>query len=132
MITAQYEAKVYGHILFTVGKKDYRRLGKGLLDYDGHGTFSPDGRWMVTDTYPRNKLREQKLYLMDMQTEAVLPLGRYIEPAEFRETGGEARCDLHPRWSPRGDLIGINSTFSGSRHVYIFRLDFGERGSDPR
>ncbi|MCK5704047.1 MAG: hypothetical protein KAI29_22990, partial [Cyclobacteriaceae bacterium] len=43
MITAAFEAKQYGHILFTVGKKDYKRLGKGLLDYDGHGTFSPDG-----------------------------------------------------------------------------------------
>jgi len=131
MITAEFEAKVYGHILFTVGKKDYNRLGNGLLDYDGHGTFSPDGRWMVTDTYPGGKLREQRLYLMDMRTEAVLPLGRYIEPAEFREKGGASRCDLHPRWSPRGDTIGINSTFTGSRQVYIFQLDSGPRGSDP-
>lgn len=132
MITALFEAKVYGHILFTVGQKDYKRLGNGLLDYDGHGTFSPDGKWMATDTYPRNKLREQALYLMDMRTEAVLPLGRYVEPAEFREKGGASRCDLHPRWSPNGDLIGINSTFTGSRQVYIFKLDFGAQGSDPR
>jgi hypothetical protein len=124
MVTAQFEAKSYGHILFTVGKKDYKRLGNGLLDYDGHGTFSPDGRWMVTDTYPSGKLREQKLFLMDMRTEAVLPLGRYVEPAEFRQHGGESRCDLHPRWSPKGNMIGMNSTFTGSRQVYIFRLRF--------
>ena len=80
MITAAFEAKQYGHILFTVGKKDYKRLGKGLLDYDGHGTFSPDGNWMVTDTYPSSGMREQKIYLMDMNTEAILPIGRFREP----------------------------------------------------
>jgi len=119
MITSAFEAKVYGHTLFTVGRQNYQRLGKGLLDYDGHGTFSPDGRWMVTDTYPNGKLREQKLYLMDMRTEAVLPLGRFVEPPKFT---GHWRCDLHPRWSPRGDLIGFNSTYTGSRQVYFFRL----------
>jgi hypothetical protein len=119
MITAKYQGQVYGHILFTVGQDDYRRLGKGLLDYDGHGTFSPDGRWMVTDTYPEGALREQKLFLMDMATEAVLPLGRYAQPPEFT---GHWRCDLHPRWSPRGSLIGFNSTHSGTRQVYVLRL----------
>ena len=67
-----------------------RRLGRGLLDYDGHGTFSPDGRWMVTDSYP-NQLREQNLFLMEMATEAVLPLGRFIEPPPFGASGA-ATC----------------------------------------
>ncbi len=121
MITAQYEGKNWGHILFTVGDDDYRRLGNGLLDYDGHGHFSPDERWMITDTYPRGQLREQHIYLMDMESEAVLPLGRYPQPAEFRS---HWRCDIHPRWSPGGDLIGFNSTHTGSRQVYLFRLQF--------
>lgn len=119
MVTAAYEAKVYCHILFTVGQTDYERLGNGLLDYDGHGTFSPDGNLMVTDTYPAGTLREQKLYLMDMRTQAVLPLGRFVQPPEFKEGW---RCDLHPRWSPRGDSIAFNSTFTGSRQIYLFEL----------
>ena len=123
MITASFQGKVYGHILFTVGQQNYQRLGNGLLDYDGHGTFSPDGRWMVTDTYPNGKLREQRLYLMDMKTEAVLPLGRFVQPPEFT---GHWRCDLHPRWSPKGDLIGFNSTHTGSRQAYFFRLIHSE------
>ena len=119
MVTAAYEGKQYAHVLFTVGKKDYKRLGYGLLDYDGHGTFSPDQKWMVTDTYPSQGLREQKIYLMDMKTEAVLPLGRYVQPQEFT---GHWRCDIHCRWSPSGKMIGFNSTNTGSRQVYIFRL----------
>jgi len=121
MITANYEGKQYAHVLFTVGKQDYKRLGNGLLDYDGHGTFSPDQKWMVTDTYPSNGLREQKIYLMDMKTEAVLPLGRFVQPQEFT---GYWRCDIHCRWSPSGKMIGFNSTNSGSRQVYIYRLTY--------
>lgn len=121
MVTAKYDAKQYAHVLFTIGKDDYKRLGKGLLDYDGHGTFSPDEQWMVTDTYPITGMREQKIYLMDMKTEAILPLGRFHEPEEFH---GGWRCDIHCRWSPQGDLIGFNSTHTGSRQVYVLKLDF--------
>jgi len=119
MITAAYEGKQYAHVLFTAGQKDYKRLGNGLLDYDGHGTFSPDQKWMVTDTYPSNGTREQKIYLMDMKTEAVISLGRFVEPPEF---DGYWRCDIHCRWSPSGRIIGFNSTYTGSRQAYIFRL----------
>ncbi len=49
MVTAAYEGKQYGHVLFTIGKQDYKRLGNGLLDFDGHGTFSPNRKWMVTN-----------------------------------------------------------------------------------
>lgn len=119
MVTAVYNAKQYGHILFTPGQKNYERLGNGLLDYDGHGTFSPDGKWLVTDTYPGAGMNEQKIYLMDMKTKAVLPLGRYKEPEEFSKGW---RCDIHCRWSPKGDMIGFNSTHTGSRQVYIMKL----------
>jgi len=118
MITASFEGRQYGHILFSVGDNNYKRLANGLLDYDGHGTFSPDGNWMITDTYPGEGLREQKIYLMDMKTQAVLSLGRFIEPKEYK---GHWRCDLHCRWSPNGDMIGFNSTHTGSRQVYIMR-----------
>ncbi len=121
MVTANYEGKQYGHVLFDIGKQNYKRLGKGLLDYDGHGTFSPDEKWMMTDTYPSRDMREQKIYLMDMETEAVLSLGRFVQPEEFT---GFWRCDLHARWSPHGDMIVFNSTHTGSRQVYLFRLTF--------
>ena len=121
MVTANYQGLQYAHVLFTVGKQDYKRLGNGLLDYDGHGAFSPDEKWMITDTYPSRGLREQKLYLMDMETEAVLPLGRFTQPPEFT---GHWRCDLHARYSPLGDIIAFNSTHTGSRQVYIFKFDF--------
>ncbi|MBN1481199.1 hypothetical protein EH223_01970 [candidate division KSB1 bacterium] len=35
---------------------------------------------------------------------------------------GHWRCDLHPRWSPNGNIIGFNSTFSGSRQACVIKL----------
>jgi len=118
MITAKYEGQQDAHILFTVGDDNYYRLGKGLLDYDGHGTFSPDGKWMITDTYP-SRNGEQKIYLMDMETECVMPLGRFFQPPEFRSGW---RCDIHCRWSPDGNMVGFNSTHTGSRQVYVMHF----------
>lgn len=124
MITANYNGGLYGHILFTVGQQDYKRLGNGILDYDGHGTFSPDKKWMVTDTYPDKISNEQKIYLMDMKTQAVLPLGRFTEPPEYTQGGGHWRCDIHCRWSPKGNMIGFNSTKTGSRQVYMYKVAY--------
>ncbi len=117
MVTAEYKGKQYSHILFTAGEDDYRRLGNGLLDYDGHGTFSPDGRWMITDTYPEGGFNDQKIYLMDMETEAVLSLGRYPHSEEHHSFG--TRCDIHVRWRPDGKMFGFNSTHTGSRQAFI-------------
>ena len=121
LVTANYQGKQYTHVLFTPGQQNYKRLGGGLLDYDGHPTFSPDKKWMVTDTYP-SKLGEQKIYLLNMETKAILPLGRFIEPDEYFGQEHFWRCDIHPRWSSKGDIIGFNSTHSGTRQAYIFRL----------
>jgi hypothetical protein len=121
MITALYDAKQYSHILFTPGRDDYKKLGKGMLDYDGHGTFSPDGNWMVTDTYPDKVNRDQTIYLMNMKTDSVITLGSFPEPKEY--TGGW-RADIHCRWSPKGDMIGFNSTHTGTRQAYIMKLEY--------
>lgn len=131
MITAAYKAKQSSHILFTVGEDNYKRLGNGLLDFDAHGTFSPNGKWMVTDAYPSPGLREQKMYLLNMKSQAAICLGRFVEPEEFTQSGTYGshhgrfwRCDLHSRWSPNGDIIGFNSTYTGSRQAYIIKFNF--------
>ena len=127
MVTARHLGKQMRHILFTVGSDNYRVLGDGLLDFDGHGTFSPDEQWMVTHTYPYNPTRENKVFLMHMSTDATIPVGRYYESEEFNS---HWRCDIHPRWSPKGDMIGFNSTHTGSRQAYIYQLKWLNAGSE--
>ena len=75
---------------------------------------------MVTETYPKNEMKEQKIYLMDMKTEAVISLGRFQNDPAYKK---DWRCDIHCRWSPSGKIIGFNSTHNGTRQIYIFKLN---------
>lgn len=119
MVTANYDNKMYSHVLFTVGKEDYMRVGRGLLDFDGHGVFSDDRQWMATDTYP-DRLNERKLMVLRMSDQAVLPLGGFFVPESYR--GTYWRCDLHPRWRPDGKMLAFNSVHEGSRQVYVIDI----------
>lgn len=87
---------------------------------DGHPSLSPDGQWIVTDTYP-DRFRQRHLMLYHIETERVISVGRFNAPFGY---DGVTRCDLHPRWSPDGRLVSIDSTHAGDRRSYV--LDVSE------
>jgi hypothetical protein len=108
------------YISVNVITGEQKILGKGLFDAfgDGHPSFSPCGRFLLTDTYPDRK-RQRCLLLFDLVNPRVTVLGRFFEPLSFE---GYNRCDLHPRWSRGGSEISIDSCFSGQRSTYILSL----------
>lgn len=133
---------VYGRIaeegdrfyLVNVLDGTYKIVVKDILDKngDGHPTFSFDRKWLVTDTYP-DRARFQHLYLVHMPTETVYELGRFFHPWKYVDA---TRCDLHPRWSPDGRFISIDSVFSGIRQSYIIDVsrlidDVASNGGEP-
>jgi len=85
---------------------------------DGHPTFSPNGRFMLTDSYP-NKARIANLLLYDAFLDNVHVLGWFLSPIKYE---GIKRCDLHPRWSPNGYLVSFDSTHDGRRKTYILDI----------
>lgn len=93
-------------------------LGKDVLDKfgDGHPSYSPDRRWVVTDTYP-DKGRMRHLLLYDTFNDELRKIGSFFSPWKF---DGPNRVDLHPRWSPCGKFISIDSAHEGTRKMYIF------------
>jgi len=62
-----------------------------------------------------------------------LPLEGFYEPPRFfnPEIPEHWRCDLHPRWSPRGNMIAFNSTHEDTRQAYILNLADGKEHSMP-
>ena len=98
----------------TTGRRDV--CCAGALDRfgDGHPSFSPDGRWIVTDSYP-DRARMRHLLLCRQATGEVIEAGAFHSPWRYDEA---ARCDLHPRWSPDGRSVSIDSTHEGVRRTY--------------
>jgi hypothetical protein len=82
---------------------------------DGHPSFAPGGRWLVTDSYP-DRLRQQHLLLYDTRRGTTQTIGRFLAPWDF---SGAVRCDLHPRWSPDGRMVSIDAAHTGMRRSYL-------------
>jgi Tol biopolymer transport system component len=101
----------------NVNTKKLELLGKDALDQygDGHPSISPNKKWLITDTYPDRK-RQRHLLLFQLETKELIHLGRFISPLHY---DGANRCDLHPRWSPDGNYISIDSVHEGKRMMYI-------------
>lgn len=101
---------------FTDGEADFAPFGGDKLPGDGHACFSPDGRWLVCDTYPDEEKRLARLMLLDLTTGERLDVGAFFHPQPF---SGDIRCDLHPRWSADSRLLTFDSIHEGSRQIYL-------------
>ena len=96
-------------------------IGKSVMKRNGHCTYLPGGEWILNDTYPEGKERLQHVYLYHIATEKQVTLGRFHSPKEYK---GEWRCDTHPRYSPDGRYVVIDSPHGGNgRQMYL--MDIG-------
>lgn len=102
-------------VRFHDQRDDFTPYGDGFLPDDGHLAFSPDGEWLVCDTYPRKPERLASLILLDLKRKRKIELGRFHHADQIV---GDHRCDLHPRWRPDGNRISFDSVHEGSRQMY--------------
>lgn len=111
----------YRYYLANVITGEHVPVGEGLLDVygDGHPSYSPDRRWVLTDSYP-DRARFRHLLLFDVQNDKCIEVGRFFSPWRY---DGELRCDLHPRWSPDGRYVSIDSTHEGKRRNYVVNVE---------
>jgi hypothetical protein len=94
------------------------RISSGLGPM-GHLIFSPDGKWMLADTYPQDGM--QTLALVDTATGECREIGRFRheQPDTYPV---DVRCDLHPRWSADGSLITVDTIHDGVRKLYLLEV----------
>ena len=90
-------------------------VGDGILTEDGHPSYSPNGKWILTDTYP-NKGRLRTLILFDALNSKRIDIGIYKSPFKF---DGPWKCDLHPRWNRDGTKVCFDSAHEGLRRIYV-------------
>ncbi|MFN9266352.1 MAG: hypothetical protein ACK6DY_23070 [Acidobacteriota bacterium] len=95
-------------------------IGEGVMTVNGHCTYLPRraNRWVLNDTYP-DKERNQNVYLFDTKTNQRTPLASLPSPKEYT---GEWRCDTHPRSSPDGRSVVVDSAHAGGRQMYLLDI----------
>jgi len=86
---------------------------------NGHQTFIPGTDWLLTDTYPESgngAERIQHVYLFNLKTGDKVVIGKFHSPKEY---SGMWRCDTHPRLSPDGTMVTLDSPHAGGRQIYL-------------
>ena len=112
---------IWSHGAYRLHKDDGNP--ESVVEYEasnGHNSYLPNQHWIVTDTYPSGPNREQVVYLCHLPTQARLELGRFPLPKAY---SGEWRCDTHPRLSPDGKKIVIDSAHTDQgRQQYVIDI----------
>ena len=105
--------------LFDERTGEAEPVGTDVMTRDGHCTYLPGGKWILNDTYP-DKDRNQTPFLYEVATGRIVPLGHFYLPPEYK---GEWRCDTHPRFSPDGRSVVIDSPHTGQgRQMHLIDI----------
>lgn len=94
-------------------------VGPDVMTRDGHCTYLPDLDWIVNDTYP-DRERNRQVYLYHVPSGKKVMLGKYFQPKGY---DGEWRVDTHPRHSPDGRTIVIDTPHTGQgRQLHLIDI----------
>ncbi|MFB0555538.1 MAG: hypothetical protein ACETWQ_19710 [Phycisphaerae bacterium] len=105
--------------LYEDGTDNVEVIGKDVMPQNGHCTYLPGNKWILNDTYP-DKERKQTVYLYHVATGRKVPLGHFYLPPQY---AGEWRCDTHPRFSPDGRSVVIDSPHAGNgRQMHLIDI----------
>ncbi|MEJ8476548.1 hypothetical protein [Roseibium algae] len=115
IVWGPHSGQIHYH-LYNDETGDVQVIGHGILTENGHMSYSRDGRWILSDTYPDSSTNERILFLFDTQTNRRHDLGSFFTPPDL---GKHNRCDLHPRWSPDNEQISFDSVHDGCRQIYL-------------
>lgn len=107
-----------GYYLMKDKTKDYKHLWPKMCN-DGHPSYSPDRKYIITDSYP-NRKRVQSVTLLKESVDTGRIVAKVFSPFKY---DNDTRCDLHPRWNRSGTKICIDSVFEGHRGLYEVNVE---------
>ena len=109
-----------GYYLMRDKTEKYYHCWKELTG-DGHPSFSPDRKLVVTDSYPdRARIQYIKVMDGDVRKTGIKIVAKVFSPFKY---DNDTRCDLHPRWNHAGNKICFDSVFEGRRGLYEVKLE---------
>ena len=106
-----------GYYLMKDKTQEYNHFWPNITN-DGHPSYSPDKKHIVTDSYPDRTRMASIRVLEESQKNATDSSiqARVFAPFKY---DNDTRCDLHPRWKRDGSQICFDSVFEGHRGLYI-------------
>jgi Tol biopolymer transport system component len=108
-----------GFYLFEDRTRKYELIGGEVMKRDGHCSYLPGNEWILNDSYP-DRQRNQTPYLYHIKSGRKVELGHFHQPLEYK---GEWRVDTHPRFSPDGRSVVIDSPHGGNgRQMYLIDI----------
>ena len=117
---ANHKSNGIGYYLLKDKTKSFKYYWDELKS-DGHPSYSPNRKLIVTDSYP-NRIRMQQLYIMQEETGRIQTVSKVFAPFKY---DNDTRCDLHPRWNHKGNQICFDSVFEGKRGLYSINVPLG-------
>lgn len=105
-----------GYYLMKDKTSQFHRKWPELIS-DGHPSYSPDGKMVVTDTYP-DRARVATVYIIN-NNDNINKVTRVFAPFRY---DNDMRCDLHPRWNRTGNKVCFDSVFEGKRGLYTVNV----------
>lgn len=94
-------------------------IESSLFDIDGHPSFTSDGRYMITDSYP-DRRGYQRLIVYDMLTQRGIVIAKFN--AYYK--GNPASCDLHPKLCSDNEYLAVDTAFDERHHLILYKLNW--------
>lgn len=92
-------------------------FNNSLLSIDGHPSFTKNGKYMITDSYP-DKNGFQRIVVYNVINKQAVMLGKIYAGLQ----GKPGSCDLHPKLSANNEYLAVDSAFNGQHHIVLFKL----------
>lgn len=89
------------------------------FDLDGHPTFTKNGKYMITDSYP-DPNQYQRLIVYNKMTKKSIIIARFY--AALHAKSGS--CDLHPKLCRNNNYVAVDTAYDGSHNMILFKLDW--------
>ncbi|WP_374834697.1 hypothetical protein [Paenochrobactrum pullorum] len=118
MVWGPHKGEIH-YNLYTDRSDKVEFIGTQVLTENGHMTYSPNGRFILSDTYPDDTTSIRTLFIYDTHTGARYDIGRFWTDTNL---GKVNRCDLHPRWRRDGRAVCIDSIHTEARNLYLIEV----------
>lgn len=114
----QSNNRMYQVFTCTEGQFKYKYdLSGDYLDIDGHPSFTNNGNYMITDSYPDSE-GYQRLVILNLKNKKRILVARFYAPLK----DNPASCDLHPKLCFNNKYLAVDTAYSGKHKMLLFEI----------